>query len=46
MFSSQTMTTPGVGRRNDARNLWGAFGDVMLILGRFSLSTPAEDGDA
>jgi len=33
-------------KRNDARNLWGAFGDVMLILGRFSLSTPAEDGDA
>eukprot|EP00316_Scyphosphaera_apsteinii_P024231 CAMPEP_0119314186 /NCGR_PEP_ID=MMETSP1333-20130426/32001_1 /TAXON_ID=418940 /ORGANISM="Scyphosphaera apsteinii, Strain RCC1455" /LENGTH=321 /DNA_ID=CAMNT_0007319249 /DNA_START=85 /DNA_END=1050 /DNA_ORIENTATION=+ len=25
-------------KRNDVRNLWGALGDVMLILGRFSMS--------
>jgi len=27
-------------KRNDFRNLWGALGDVMLILGRFSVSVP------
>ena len=28
---------------NGPRNLWGAFGDVMLILGRFSLSSATQD---
>lgn len=27
-------------KRNDFRNLWGALGDVMLILGRFSVGVP------
>ena len=27
-------------KRNDWRNLWGSLGDVMLILGRFSLADP------
>jgi hypothetical protein len=27
-------------RRNDWRNLWGTIGDVMLILGRYTLSGP------
>ena len=27
-------------KRNDWRNGWGAFGDVMLILGRYSLTKP------
>ena len=25
-------------KRNDVRNLWGSLGDVMLILGRFSVA--------
>ena len=26
-------------KRNDVRNLWGSLGDVMLILGRFSVTS-------
>ena len=39
----QVLTSGGLTiKRNDARNLWGALGDVNLILGRFSAS-PASD---
>jgi len=30
-------------KRNDWRNLWGSLGDVMLILGRFTLAEPVPE---
>lgn len=37
----ELLTTGGlqIKKRNDATNLWGALGDVFLILGRFSLQS-------
>ena len=29
-------------KRDDARNLWGALGDVFLILGRFTIAPVAD----
>ena len=41
----QLLTSGGLTiKRNDIRNLWGALGDVMLILGRFSVA-PSERGE-